>query len=107
MALGKRGPTTFCILPGNPRAVRTCYEVFAKRILFRLAGRPCDSKELHLPLPDKIDRPQDVTSLTPATLKTEITGLRELHPPEPDAFAVIEESTTDLQCRGDVKVIVP
>ncbi len=39
MTFGKLDQTPFFILPGNPRALRTLYEVFIRPCLLKLAGR--------------------------------------------------------------------
>ncbi len=40
MAFGRKGPQLFFILPGNPKAVESLYELFVKRALLGMAGRP-------------------------------------------------------------------
>ena len=107
MAFAKKDRTTVCVLPGNPRAVRTCYEVFVKRVLFRLAGRTWAAEELDLPLTEGIQRTEDASTLTPALLERGVSGLRELYPREPDAFVVTEGEARSLPLGARVKVIVP
>jgi molybdenum cofactor synthesis domain-containing protein len=107
MALGRKDRTAVCILPGNPKAVLTCYEVFVKRILRRLAGRTWDAKEFELLLPEEIRKTGDAITLTPPLLETRVTGLQELRCREPDAFVVMEGNTRSLPRGSKVRVIAP
>lgn len=107
MALGKRDRTTFCILPGNPKAVRTVYEVFVKRALFRLEARMHTLREWNLPSPERLKKLEGVTAITSALLETTVSGLRELHPHEPDAFVLMEGDAGDLREGEKVRVIAP
>jgi molybdopterin biosynthesis enzyme len=107
MAFGKKGRMTFCILPGNPKAVRTCYDVFVRRILLRLAGRIHVTKELDLTVPEEIRKTEDVSTLTPALLQTSVSGLQELNPREPNAFVVMDKNSRNLPRGSTVRVIVP
>jgi molybdenum cofactor synthesis domain-containing protein len=108
MALGEKDRTTFCILPGNPKAVRTVYEVFVRRILSRMEGRRLTTKEQLLPLPRKLRKTKGIATITSALLEIAVSGLRELHPREPDAFVVVEENDCGDLPKGErVKVIIP
>ena len=49
MAFGRKGPQLFFILPGNPRAVQSLYELFVKRALLGMAGRPLSARNIPCP----------------------------------------------------------
>ena len=58
MAFGRKGTTPFFILPGNPRAIRTLYEVFVNRGLLRDGRTEAGNKCTDLPCPRKCDKPR-------------------------------------------------
>jgi molybdopterin molybdotransferase len=107
MAFARKGGTAVYILPGNPNAVRSVYELFVKRSLFRLSGRRYRERSYTLPLPRGIEKPAGFITATPVRVATEPAAIEEMHPREPNGFVVLEEDTPYLPPGEKVKVILP
>lgn len=105
MAFGRKGKTVFYILPGNPKPVRSLYELFVKRGLFRLAGRRFDEVAYLVSLPEIIEKPADMVTATPVLIEAGTSTIREMHPPEPNGFVVLDEGTSCARPGEKVKVI--
>jgi molybdopterin molybdotransferase len=105
MAFGRRGGTAFYVLPGNPKSVRSLYELFVKRGLFRLAGRHYNPIEHFISLPETIEKPADIVTATPVLVETATSVIREMHSLEPNGFVVLDEGVTCARPGEKVKVI--
>jgi molybdopterin molybdotransferase len=106
MAFGRRGATAFYILPGNPKSVRSLYELFVKRGLFRLAGRRYNGVERFMSVPEIIEKPADMVTATPVLVETETSVIREMYPLEPNGFVVLDEGASTVRPGELVKVIL-
>jgi molybdopterin molybdotransferase len=105
MAFGTMGGTVFYVLPGNPKSVRSLYELFVKRGLFRLAGRRYSGAEYLISLPEIIEKPPDMVTVTPVLIQTETSVIREMYPLEPNGFVVLDEGISAARPGQNVKVI--
>jgi molybdopterin molybdotransferase len=105
MAFGRKGTTPFFILPGNPRAIRTLYEVFVKRGLLTMAGRMPAERSHRLPLPGDVKKPADMIAVVPVLLRHGQAAIAELHPSEPNGFIVLEQEPEHLSAGAMVRVL--
>ena len=105
MAFGMKGATPFFILPGNPRAIRTLYEVFVRRGLFALAGRMPAEREHRLSLPGDVKKPTDMIAVIPVLLQYGQAVIAELRPAEPNGFIVLEQGPEHLSAGATVRVL--
>lgn len=106
MAFARKGGTAFYVLPGNPRAVRSVYELFVKRGLYRLSGRQYRERSYMLPLPEGIEKPAGFVTATPVQVASEPFIIREMRAPEPNGFVLLEDDTPYLPPGKKVKVIL-
>ena len=107
MAFGRKGSTPFFILPGNPKAIRTLYEVFVKRCLHIIAGREPLGKEQKVPLPEAFRKPGGVISLVPVLLGHREEAVARMYPAEPNGFIVLEGKQDLIPAGTLVKVLEP
>ncbi len=108
MAFGKRGRTCFFVLPGNPQALQTLYELFVKRILFLLSGRGRqEDRTYRLPLPRDVEKPPNMTEILPVRLRFAPVAIEEMYPENPDAFAVLAEGSSLVLAGREVEVLLP
>jgi molybdopterin molybdotransferase len=105
MAFGRKGPVLFFILPGNPKAVQSLYELFVKRVLLRMAGRPLHQPEYMLPLRAPVEKPADVAMVIPVLIGAHPVRIEEMHPAAPDGFVVLEEGTERFPAGERVRVL--
>jgi molybdopterin molybdotransferase len=105
MAFGRKGPQLFFILPGNPRAVQSLYELFVKRALLGMAGRPLQRTEYTLPLSTPVEKPAGITTVIPVLIGAHPAKIEEMYPSAPDGFVVLEEGTEKLAAGEEVRVL--
>jgi molybdopterin molybdotransferase len=105
MAFGRKGGVLFFILPGNPKAVQSLYELFVKRALLRMAGRSPEQEEYMLPLTAPLEKRADAAMIIPVHIGVRPVGIEEMHPPAPDGFVVLEEGTERLPAGEAVRVL--
>jgi len=105
MTAGKLAETLFFILPGNPRALRTLYEAFIKRCLWKLAGRSGGPQSGTVPVPDDLEKEKDRIHLIPVTLaRSPAARITELYADEPDAFIILERGITRVRKGREVEL---
>ena len=80
MAFGRKGPQLFFILPGNPKAVQSLYELFVKRALLGMAGRPLQRTEYILPLSAPVEKPADMAMVIPVLIGADPARIEEMYP---------------------------
>ena len=105
MAFGRKGPQLFFILPGNPRAVQSLYELFVKRALLGMAGRPLQRTEYTLPLSTPVEKPAGITMVIPVLIGAHPEKIEEMYPSAPDGFVVLEEGMEKLAAGEEVRVL--
>jgi molybdopterin molybdotransferase len=105
MAFGRKGPQLFFILPGNPRAVQSLYELFVKRALLGMAGRPLQRTEYTLPLSTPVEKPAGITVVIPVLIGAHPEKIEEMYPSAPDGFVVLEEGMEKLAAGEEVRVL--
>ena len=105
MAFGRKGPQLFFILPGNPRAVQSLYELFVKRALLGMAGRPVQRTEYTLPLSAPIKKPAGIAMVIPVRICARPAKIEEMYPSAPDGFVVLEEGVENLAAGEEVRVL--
>ncbi len=105
MAFGRKGPVLFFILPGNPRAVQSLYELFVKRVLLGMAGRPPRRMEYILPLSGPVEKPADKVMVIPVRIGTHPERIEEMYPRAPDGFVVLEEGVERIPAGERVRVL--
>jgi molybdopterin molybdotransferase len=105
MTFGKLDRTPFFILPGNPGALRTLYEVFIKPCLLKLAGR---IDKMHIGrayVPEEIEKEPQKIYLVPVALTAKgDPHIRELYADEPDGFIVLERGTKNVMAGQEVQI---
>lgn len=105
MTFGRKGTTPFFILPGNPRAIRTLYEVFVAGGLRSMAGRTVEERSQMLPLPSDMRKSPGVIRIVPVLLERRHAAIASMDTPEPNGFAVLEQGEGLLPAGTMVKVI--
>jgi molybdopterin molybdotransferase len=105
MAFGRKGPQLFFILPGNPRAVQSLYELFVKRALLGMAGRPLQRTQYILPLSTPVEKPAGITMVIPVLIGAHPEKIEEMYPSAPDGFVVLEEGMEKLAAGEEVRVL--
>lgn len=105
MAFGRKGPQLFFILPGNPRAVQSLYELFVKRALLGMAGRPVQRTEYTLPLSAPVKKPAGIAMVIPVRICAHPAKIEEMYPSAPDGFVVLEEGVEKLAAGEEVRVL--
>jgi molybdopterin molybdotransferase len=105
MAFGRKGGVLFFVLPGNPKAVQSLYELFVKRALLRMAGRSPEQQEYMLPLTAPVEKRADAAMIIPVLIGARPAGIEKMHPPAPDGFVVLEEGTDWLPAGEPVRVL--
>ncbi len=104
MTFGRKGITPFFILPGNPMATRTLYEVFVSKGLRAMAGRTA-RRSRTLRLPADIDKPGEMITLVPVRIKHRQTAIAEMYPAEPNGFIVLEQGPEHVSAGAMVRVL--
>ena len=105
MTFGKLNQTPFFILPGNPRALRTLYEVFIKPCLSKLAGRIGSTRFGKASLPEDIEKETDKIHLIPVALSMGgAPYIWELYVDEPDGFIVLERGIKRVRAGEEVEI---
>jgi molybdopterin molybdotransferase len=105
MAFARKGPRLVFILPGNPRAVQSLYELYVKRAVLGMAGRPLQRREYSLPLSAPLSTPAGVAMVIPVRICAGPEKIGEMYPSAPDGFIVLEEGTAELASGELVRVI--
>jgi molybdopterin molybdotransferase len=105
MTFGTLDQTPFFILPGNPRALRTLYEVFIKPCLLKLAGRINKVRIGRACLPEEIEGETNRIHLIPVALSAygdpHITAL---YVDEPNGFIVLERGTKKVRAGEEAQI---
>ena len=106
MTFGELDQTPFFILPGNPRALRTLYEVFIKPCLSKLAGRRSSSMRCgKVSVPEDIEKEADKILLIPVKLSADwSTCVKELYVDEPDGFIILERGIKRIRAGEEVEI---
>jgi molybdopterin molybdotransferase len=105
MTFGKLGRTPFFILPGNPRALRTLYDVFIKPCLLKLAGRTGSMRFGKASAPEDIEKETDKIHLIPVAFSAAgAPYIRELYVDEPDGFIILERGTERVRTGEEVEI---
>ena len=105
MAFGRKGPQAFFILPGNPKAVQSLYELFVKRALLGMAGRPLQRTEYILPMAKPVEKPADKAMVIPVSIGARPERIEEMYPVAPDGFIVLEEGKEKVAAGEPVRVL--
>jgi molybdenum cofactor synthesis domain-containing protein len=105
MAFGRKGPRLFFILPGNPRAVQSLYELFVKRALLGMAGRPLQRTQYTLPLSTPVEKRAGIAMVIPVRICAHPAKIEEMYPRAPDGFVVLEEGMEKLAAGEEVRVL--
>ena len=105
MAFGTIDDIPFFILPGNPRALRTLYEVFVRPCLAKLCGRVGATAVSRARAPEDIEKDPDTIHLIPVLLSEgHPVRIEQLHVDEPNGFLVLERGTTRVRAGEEVSV---
>jgi molybdopterin molybdotransferase len=105
MTFGKLGRTPFFILPGNPRALRTLYDVFIKPCLLKVAGRTGSMRFGKASAPEDIEKETDKIHLIPVAFSAAgAPYIRELYVDEPDGFIILERGTERVRTGEEVEI---
>lgn len=80
MAFGRKGKVLFFILPGNPNAVQSLYELFVKRALLSMSGRPPRNAECLAPLKDAVKKQRNVAMFIPVRIGAAPDHVEEMYP---------------------------
>lgn len=107
MTFGRKGSMAFFILPGNPGAIRTLYDVFVARALRAMAGGPATEKDYTLALPEDVRKPGEMARLVPVLLEHRQAEIKSMYPEEPNGYAVIEQGPEHMPAGSMVRVIEP
>lgn len=105
MSFGKRGRSAFFILPGNPKAIRTLYEVFVRRSLLKLSGQAPARQEHELPLPEDVHKPAGMTSLVPVLIRKGPSAIGQTWPKEASGYLVLDQEEDVVKAGTMVRVI--
>jgi molybdopterin molybdotransferase len=105
MTFGRKAATPFFILPGNPRAIRTLYEVFVSSGLRVMAGRAREERSQTLPLPFEVRKSRGMIRLVPVLLESRQAAIKTMDTPEPNGFVVCEQGEELLPPGTMVRVI--
>jgi molybdopterin molybdotransferase len=105
MTFGELDQTPFFILPGNPTALRTLYEIFIKPCLSKLAGRRCSMRFGKASLPEDIEKEADKILIIPVSLSgSRVPCVKELYVDEPDGFVILERGIKRAAAGEEVEV---
>ncbi len=105
MTFGKLGRTPFFILPGNPRALRTLYEVFIKPCLRILGGRTDAVRWSKASAPQDIEKETGRIHLIPVAFSAAgVPHIRELYTDEPDGFIILERDVKRVRAGKEVEI---
>ncbi len=105
MTFGELDQIPFFILPGNPRALRTLYEVFIKPCLLKLAGRRGSMRCGKVSVSDDIEKETDKILLIPVTLSPgRALRVKEVYVDEPDAVVVLERGVKRVGAGEEVEI---
>ena len=105
MRFGKLNQRPFFILPGNPRALRTLYEVLIKPCLSTLAGRIDSTRLGKASVPEDIEKETDKIHLIPVALSAgRAPYIRELYVDEPDGFIILERGIKRVRAGEEVQI---
>jgi molybdopterin molybdotransferase len=106
MIFGELGQALFFILPGNPRAIRTLYEVLIKPCLGRLAGRTGAARCDQAKVTEEIEKESGRIHLVPVALSAGGEPYtRELYVDEPNAIIVLERGIKRVRAGKEVEII--
>jgi molybdopterin molybdotransferase len=105
MSFGRKGEACFFILPGNPKAVRSLYELFVRRALLRMAGLRSEEKEYRLPVPEEIEKAGDKVMIVPVLVTSRPAAIEQMYPEEPNGFVVLEEGVERVEAGETVRVL--
>jgi molybdopterin biosynthesis enzyme len=85
--------------------VQSLYELFVKRALLGMAGRPLQRTEYTLPLSTPVEKPAGITTVIPVLIGAHPAKIEEMYPSAPDGFVVLEEGTEKLAAGEEVRVL--
>ena len=106
MAFGKMDRLLFFILPGNPKALVTLYELFVRSCLFKLSGRrkwrPTISRFI---LKDGVEKRGENVLFVPVRLSLRESSIEELYSNEPDGIAIIDRGAKRVEAGQTVEVV--
>ena len=105
MAFGKLDQALFFILPGNPRALRTLYEVFIRPCVLKLAGRTSKISIGRASVAENIEKEAHRIRLIPVALSAAgDPHIKELYADEPDGFIILERGAKGGRAGEEVKI---
>lgn len=105
MIFGELDQTPFFILPGNPRALRTLYEVFINPSVSKLAGRRVSMRYGKVAVPKDIEKESDKILLIPVTLSAGRASLvKKLYVDEPDGVIILERGVKRVRAGEKVEI---
>jgi molybdopterin molybdotransferase len=91
LAFGRMGRLLFFVLPGNPKALVTLYELFVKSCLLRFSGRPdWRPRATRVVLEQGLEGRGEKTLFIPVKVSSGEGRIKELYSDEPDAIAVVD-----------------
>ncbi len=106
MTFGIVKDVPFFILPGNPRALRTLYEVFVRPCLAKLSGKGSTMAFSRARAPETVDKEADTIQLIPVVLSGgHPVHIEPLHAGEPDGFVLLERGTKHIEAGEEVSVL--
>ncbi len=104
MPFGKLNEMPFFILPGNPIAVRTLYEVFVRPCLLKLAGRKDSVRRGKIRVPRDIEKAHRIHLIPVAISIDGDPQVRALGVDEPDAILILEGRRKRVPAGKEVEV---